>query len=370
MIINRLVSLTIILLVAVSFRAHAEIDQRSSADSDSEHDVYALSQSFTAGQDGELIGIWLYGRSIETIDSTVTWTVDVYDYSESIIGNKRSTGSILENQVPTISNWFYIELETPIIQLSNEKFIFIVSSDDPEGEVSGYMQFGIFNKGFDSYDGGRAQPLSENNSPDDWLFQTVINSYSAPHPFYDPAFITVSGKNRLERSIRIPIVATNLDTGETISMTGERSYTFSGETNQHWQIDAPLDVSRYSTFTHTLADSGYTKTFPITAMVPQSGELKVTLYVTNTTPRTIPSHTLKAHKSGEDLKLWGSTVYGYQAETIYRIEYSYDLKKWYTLAEEYTETGRSDPVKWIRVEPEYPQTLRDTQFYRLTIISP
>ena len=130
-------------LIVFSACAYGTIDQSNTA-SPALTDRTKILQSFTAGVDDNIIGIWIYMRSrYNGIDD---YTVTLYSYADNCIDIALTEGTFNESEAPENAGWFFIEFDSPAPIEAGIKYAFLIDTDGTLGSSGGWIDFGIFSE--------------------------------------------------------------------------------------------------------------------------------------------------------------------------------------------------------------------------------
>lgn len=363
-----------ILLVLVT-PLFAEIDQVSNS-APSAMDATNITQTFTAGKDGLLIGVWLYGRSRSAQDSSDVWYVQLYKTEDECLDIHLASGTFIEGDIPTTEDWFYIPFDKPYPQSEGEQLALFIYSDGEFGS-GGWIDFGASTQGFDSYTRGQVGCPNDITTTTDYLFQTVIDdNRDDPYAITNPTLVRVTSKNGFGRRLSANIIARNLTTNEIIEFSNVVSVTLEAEPGDTWEFTVDIDddiVILYdsgATYSYTLREYGYTNSNPISVTAISEQVVEADLLVENLTAREVPHAEVSFRNTYDNNYRIDSKIYDVQVETLYTLQYSYNLSDWYAAATLETSSGSYDPLLsrtltllddweyvYIRLKVESPRSL-------------
>jgi hypothetical protein len=354
-------------LIAFTTCAYGAIDQSNTA-SPTLTDRTKILQSFTAGVDDNLIGIWIYMRSrYNGIDD---YTVTLYSYADNCIDVALTEGTFNESDVPDTVGWFYIEFDTPNLIEAGTKYAFLIDTDGTFGNSGGWVDFGIFTENYNIYDGGEAlsyngtfcSPL--NDGKDDFSFQTVVGGNDAgPESIYTPSLLSITIQNRFNKRITgIPFTANEINSGRSISGNSSDDFVILTVPGEHWTANVEqIDLS----------EIGYSDVTPFSTSIATSEIQDAVIRISNSSERILSEVTLDTDQYGSRVYLRGAYVYPIQAETKYELQYSRNLKNWYAAETYFSSKDRTITYpQWISAYEYYSMNFYDEIFFRVRASSP
>jgi len=347
--------LTFVYIALIATGIHGAIDQSNTA-LPTLTDQTEILQSFTAGVDDDLVGIWIYIRSrYNGIDD---YTVTLYSYANNCIDAALTQATFNESEVSETAGWFYIQFDSPVPIQSGIMYAFLIDSDGTSGISGGWIDFGIFTENYDIYSGGEAlsyngtscTPL--NNGNDDFSFQTVVGENdTAPEPIYTPSLLEISVQNRFDRLVyEIPFTVHEINSGRTFSTSSSREpFVILTRPGEQWTGN--VDEGAFG-------NTGYNGSLAFSATINSSAPRSEVIRISNSSPRKLTDVNISTRFDSRGkfpcAYLSGAYVYPIQAETKYEIQYSKNLKTWPTADTFYGDKDRiSTYPQWHGVYEKY-----------------
>lgn len=318
--------ITIPLLLFLPVLLVAQIDQRMLQRSDFQ-DASDFTQTFVAGTDANLVGVYLLVRGRFTSpESKGYYTVAIHQSTETdCYTDKLSEGFIFLSDLPLDEEqWYYVELSAPIQQAAGDRLAIVVTDrENVGGSTLGWVDFGVNTSGIDAYmdgqafvGGSRCQPYNYRDEVD-WVFQTVISKIYPPLPLDNQGYIEFVVRNRFGKSLSTSILAEDLTHSTSKRFEKVSQGAVASNAGSNWRFEVDLDADRG--YGYSLSDIGYTSSKPVYAIMPKTGSVAVTIVVTNDSPRSVPG-----------VKLTPRRIYSYlypdvdifdvEAETRYTLE--------------------------------------------------
>jgi hypothetical protein len=331
-------------LIAFSACAYGTIDQSNTA-SPTLTDRTKILQSFTAGVDDDIIGIWIYMRSrYNGIDD---YTVTLYSYADNCINVALTEGTFNESNVPDTAGWFYIEFDAPHLIEAGIQYAFLIDTDGTFGSSGGWIDFGIFSENYDIYDGGEAlsyngtscSPL--NDGKKDFSFQTVVgNNDTGPESTYTPSLLSIAVQNRFNKRITgIPFTANEINSGRSISGNSSDDFVILTASGEYWTAYVKQS---------DLSEIGYSDVTSFSSLITTSEIRDAIIRISNSNERILTEVTLDTDQYGSRAYLRGAFIHPIQAETKYELLYSRDLQNWYAAETYYASKDRtSTNPQWV-----------------------
>jgi hypothetical protein len=365
---------TLSLLLFSSF-ANAALDQISNA-IPSQSDVTTFAQTFVPSTDGNLIGIWLYLDSDYAFESNDKYWVTINRFENGSLAEELARGSFVEGEIPEDPSWYYIAFELPYSQEPGELLAISVTGGYPFGLEGGWVNFGVFGVGIDTYLPGNAYVyvLDEwrfynSKSNIDFIFATVVDEYQEPpEEFINPSYVRVAVRNRFDARNAAILKAHNLTSGEVVNFySGFSPTVVTGDPGEEWEFAVDLDGELNPNTQLTLRKIGYTGTQSIRQVMPDEGKTDITVYYWNDSPRVLPEWDYNIWWHRDPPILWSISCYDPQPETRYIFEYTRDMVNWYKADE--TEVHRFQQIIALQADYPYNLTVSGT-YWRIRVESP
>lgn len=356
-----------LLVTLATTSTNGAIDQSNTA-SPTLTDQTKILQSFTAGVDDDIVGIWIYMRSRH--NGVDDYTLTLYSYAENCIDAALTQGTFNESEVPDTASWFYIELDSPTPLRAGTQYAFLIDSDGTFGSSGGWIDFGIFSENYDIYSGGEAMsydgtscsPL--NDGKDDFSFQIVVGENSTgPESIYTPSLLSITIQNRFDKRITgIPFTANEINSGHSVSGNSSDDFVLLTKPGEHWTANVELS---------DLTEIGYTDLSPFSIPITTSEIRDAIIRISNSSERVLSEATLDTDQHNSYVYLRGAHVYPIQAETKYELLFSRNLVNWYSAETYFADKDRtSTHPQWIGAHENYSMNFYSRVFFKVRASPP